>query len=369
MKITSTRMEEEVDASVMVPISPLSIVLTGVSVVLRFISIIINWSLAYDYWLEGSYRYTAWTIGSILLPMVMTSAIYTNVLSASNSDQRGMYSTVVLSYLFRDGYALHYALEYSKAQTQGHKELEIRYYQQMLREECDVGFIRLFDSFLESAPQKILQLVILMRSSKKLTYYRLLAFLIYFVSIAWCIQAYNRSNRLVQLDKYDIAAKGRFVQFLFLLCLTGNSINHVIIITGMHSIRIFYFAVSRTLCIAYMASLYPLETLGVCILHVCFCGTVVFVLDSPAIAKSRMLNYIYCLTFGVVYIFIFTPVKDGPTKYKYTSYLTFCLLQNIIVCVLYIALYFSIAIIALYVCGIILTIYYYLYCHPSILCP
>ncbi|XP_026847145.1 XK-related protein 6 isoform X2 [Drosophila persimilis] len=347
MKITSTRMEEEVDASVMVPISPLSIVLTGVSVVLRFISIIINWSLAYDYWLEGSYSYTAWTIGSILLPMVITSAVYTNVLSASNSDQRGMYSTVVLSYLFRDGYALHYALEYSKAQTQGHKELEIKYYQQMLREECDVGFIRLFDSFLESAPQKILQLVILMRSSKKLTYYRLLAFLIYFVSIAWCIQAYNRSNRLVQLDKYDIAAKGRFVQFLFLLCLT----------------------VSRTLCIAYMASLFPLETLGVCILHVCFCGTVVFVLDSPAIAKSRMLNYIYCLTFGVVYIFIFTPVKDGPTKYKYTSYLTFCLLQNIIVCVLYIALYFSIAIIALYVCGILLTIYYYLYCHPSILCP
>ncbi|XP_017156288.1 XK-related protein 6 isoform X2 [Drosophila miranda] len=343
MKITSTRMEEVVDASVMVPISPLSIVLTGVSVVLRFISIIINWSLAYDYWLEGSYSYTAWTIGSILLPMVIASAIYTNV----NSDQRGMYSTVVLSYLFRDGYALHYALEYSKAQTQGHKELEIRYYQQMLREECDVGFIRLFDSFLESAPQKILQLVILMRSSKKLTYYRLLAFLIYFVSIAWCIQAYNRSNRLVQLDKYDIAAKGRFVQFLFLLCLT----------------------VSRTLGIAYMASLFPLETLGVCILHVCFCGTVVFVLDSPAIAKSRMLNYIYCLTFGVVYIFIFTPVKDGPTKYKYTSYLTFCLLQNIIVCVLYIALYFSIAIIALYVCGIILTIYYYLYCHPSILCP
>ncbi|BFG01273.1 XK-related protein 6 [Drosophila madeirensis] len=347
MKIAAnTRMEEVVDACVMVPITPLSIVLTGVSVVLRFLSIIINWSLAYDYWLGGSYSYTAWTIGSILVPMVITSIIYTNVLAASNSGQRGMLSTVVLSYLFRDGYALHYALECSKAKTQGHKELEIKYYQQLLREECDVGFIRLFDSFLESSPQKILQLVILMRSSTKLTYYRLFAFVIYFGSIAWCIQAYNRSNRLAQLDKYDITAKGRFVQFLFLLCLT----------------------VSRTLCIAYMASLFPLETLCFCILHVCFCGTVVFVFDSPTIAQSRVLNYIYCLTFGVVYIFIFTPVKDAPTKYKYASYLTFCLLQNIVVCVLYIPIYLSTAIIALYICGIVLTIYYYLFCHPSILC-
>lgn len=51
--------------------------------------------------------------------------------------------------------------------------------------------------------------------------YRHIALIVYFGNIAWCIQAYNHSNRLAQLDKHDIAAKGRFLQFLFLLCLTG----------------------------------------------------------------------------------------------------------------------------------------------------
>ncbi|XP_017063785.1 XK-related protein 6 isoform X2 [Drosophila eugracilis] len=212
-----------------------------------------------------------------------------------------------------------------------------------MTEECNVGFVRLFDSFLESAPQKILQLAIVFRSTKHITNYRLIAFVVYFGSIAWCIQAYNRSNRLVQMDKHDIAAKGRFLQFIFLLCLT----------------------VSRTLCIGYVASLFPIETLTICAVHACFCGTTVFLVDSPMIAESRFMNYLYCLCFGIVYLFIFTPVKDAPTKYKYLYYLTFCLLQNTFACVLFIPLDLSIAIIALYILGIILIIIYYTNCHPN----
>ncbi|XP_016998678.2 XK-related protein 6 isoform X1 [Drosophila takahashii] len=337
----------QVDA-LMEPISRLSMLLTGFSIFWRFVSIFINWGLAYEYWMEESYGYCAWTIGSIVLPMTVTSVIYIHTLKAGHSGEkrileRGLYSNVVISYLFRDAYSLNYALKYTEAKRRDDQQEEIRYYQKLMTEECNVSFVRLFDSFLESAPQKILQLVIVLRSIKDFTYYRLIAFVVYFGNIAWCIQAYNHSNRLVQLDKHDIAAKGRFLQFLFLLCLT----------------------VSRTLCIAYVASLFPIETLIICAAHACFCGTIVFFVDSPMIAESRFMNYLYCLCFGVVYLFIFTPVKDAPTKYKYASYLTFCLLQNTFACALFIPLYLSIAIIALYIVGIVLIVFYYTYCHPN----
>ncbi|XP_020797873.1 XK-related protein 6 [Drosophila serrata] len=350
MIATEVRGNVEVDGStVMEPISTATLVLTGASIVWRFISIFINWSLAYEYWMDETYAYCAWTVGSILVPMVVTSAIYIHILIASHSGQkritgRGVYTNAAISYLFRDAYALNYALEYTRAKERDDKPSEIRYYQKLMTEECNVGFVRLFDSFLESAPQKVLQLVIVLRSAKELTYYRLFAFIVYFGSIAWCIQAYNRSNRLVQLDKHDIAARGRFIQFIFLLC----------------------FTVSRTICIAYMASVFPLETVAFCAVHACLCGSVVFVVDSPTIAMSRFINYLYCLCFGVVYLFIYTPLKDGPTKYKYAIYLTFCLLQNVIACVLYIPLYVAIAITALYIVGIVLLIFYYSSCHPSI---
>ncbi|XP_017062272.1 XK-related protein 6 [Drosophila ficusphila] len=338
----------EVDGLKMEPISKFSLVLTGFSILWRFVSIFINWSLAYEYWMDESYGYCAWTVGSILVPMAVTSVIYIHVLRSAHSGQnrilnRGVYSNVVISYLFRDVFAFNYALKYSEAKKRDDKQEEIRYYQKLMTEECNVGFVRLFDSFLESAPQKILQLVIVLRSIKDFTYYRLIAFIIYFGNIAWCIQAYNHSNRLVQLDKHDIAAKGRFIQFLFLLCLT----------------------VSRTLCIAYIASIFPVETLIICATHAFLCGSIVFLVDSPMIAESRFMNYLYCLCFGIVYLFIFTPVKDAPTKYKYTAYLTICLLQNIVACALYIPTHLWIAIIALYVFGIMLIAFYYSKCHPS----
>ncbi|XP_037724964.1 XK-related protein 6 isoform X1 [Drosophila subpulchrella] len=338
----------QVDALMMEPISKLSMLLTGFSIFWRFVSIFINWSLAYEYWMEEDYGYCGWTVGSILVPMTVTSVIYIHTLKAGHSGEkrileRGVYSNVVISYLFRDVYALNYALKYTEAKRRDDQQEEIRYYQKLTTEECNVSFVRLFDSFLESAPQKILQLVIVLRSIKDFTYFRLIAFVVYFGNIAWCIQAYNHSNRLVQLDKHDIAAKGRSLQFLFLFCLT----------------------VSRTLCIAYVASLYPIETLIFCAAHACFCGTIVFFVDSPMIAESRFMNYLYCLCFGVVYLFIFTPVKDAPTKYKYVFYLSFCLLQNSLACALYIPLYLSIAIIALYVVGIMLIVFYYTNCHPN----
>lgn len=109
-----------------------------------------------------------------------------------------------------------------------------------------------------------------------------------------------------------------------------------------------------------------METFAACLLHLLLCGTVIFIADTPKFAKTALTNYILCLSFGVVYIFIFTPVSDGPTKYKYIIYLLLCSLQNVLACIFWIPLYLASWINAFYIIGIVLMIYYYLECHPGI---
>ncbi|XP_023164810.2 XK-related protein 4 isoform X4 [Drosophila hydei] len=206
-------------------ISTFNIVMTAISAFMRFLTIIMNCCLAYEYWRSASYTYCHWTIMSILIPMILTTIIYANVLIVGHPSKKPVDNTrlfwrLVVSFLFRDASTLNWALKYTEAKRRGDKIAEIECYRRHLMEECNIGFLRLFDSFLETAPQKVLQLAIVLQNTKSLTYVRTFTFLVYFLSLAWCLVAYNRSNRLVQLDKYDIGAKGLFVQFWFLLCLT-----------------------------------------------------------------------------------------------------------------------------------------------------
>ncbi|KAH8309952.1 hypothetical protein KR067_003743 [Drosophila pandora] len=354
-------------------VGTLNMVTIGASIALRFVTIFMNWILAYEYWVNKSYAFSAWTVGSIIAPMVITSVIYIHISQASISIQKrildqGVFLNVVLSYLFRDCYVFYYRRKLKKTMEAADREGEIIMHQKLLSEECNVGFVRLFDSFLESTPQKILQLVIVLWSINDLSYFRLATFVVYFGSIAWCIQSYNRSNRSAQFDKRDIESKGRFIQFSFLLCLTGKFYTGVIhVFSNFPFFNLF--AASRTLCIAFLASLFPKATLGICAAHVTLCSCIIFMVDFPIIADSRLLNYLYCTCFGIVYLFIFTSVKDTPTKYKYLFYLSFCCFENILACVLFFSLYVSIVIIALYIFGIVLIIIYYLSCHPSISLP
>lgn len=51
-----------------------------------------------------------------------------------------------------------------------------RCYRRHLMEECNIGFLRLFDSFLETAPQKVLQLAIVLQNTKSLTCNKYIAY-------------------------------------------------------------------------------------------------------------------------------------------------------------------------------------------------
>ncbi|XP_034489692.1 uncharacterized protein LOC117793476 isoform X2 [Drosophila innubila] len=125
---------DNVDASTLLSyqITTFNIVMTLFSSLMRFTTIILNWSLAYDYWISESYAYCYWTILSIIIPMTLTSLIYSNILIVSNLGKKSIIFSdhlrkLVLSYLFRDTRTLNWTLKYKQAKNRGDKVTEIEF--------------------------------------------------------------------------------------------------------------------------------------------------------------------------------------------------------------------------------------------------
>lgn len=102
-----------------------------------------------------------------------------------------LWLVIVSSFFFRYWKSLMYALKCKRAESIGDKQSQLRQvitffaernsfffsfhflfsrnYKLNIREESDVAFIRLFECFLEAAPQKILQVSIVLGHVDKMT--------------------------------------------------------------------------------------------------------------------------------------------------------------------------------------------------------
>lgn len=80
---------------------------------------------------------------------------------------------------------LKYALKAYKCEKQGDRNTQRRYYLKMLKEDQDVALLRVFECFLEAAPQQILQLTILLkRYHTQVNFECIHIFLLYLVLIS-----------------------------------------------------------------------------------------------------------------------------------------------------------------------------------------
>ena len=268
----------------------------------------------------------------------------------------------------------------------------------MVYEDADATLLRLFECFMESAPQLILQIYILIRDPNSIaldeesetdeTRHMIKSSILVvsvvssLFSLAWSLVVYHRSLRYTLPEKKNLHWKGSVLQFLW----------HFSSITA------------RVIALSLFAALFPMWIGPACLAHwlimsiwVIFqnttaCTTKVlslFFYQFPNLSANifycglQCEELLFCFVLGAIYIFSFFNAKEERTRWKYFIYYTFCFLENSALMLLWFlfaqeiifdgnnqttAWYFYPAIIGHYAAffsGLAFMLIYYIYFHPS----
>ncbi|XP_023727672.1 XK-related protein 6 isoform X2 [Cryptotermes secundus] len=232
-----------------------------VSIISHIIDIGLDINLAYRYFHSGRSEYSILTVIFILFPALVNTVISVRMYAIDKecnsvskmASRKWVIRILVLLFqlapVLRYCDSLSYALKSRRAEKQQDIINQRRFYEKMLKEDSDVAFLRVFECFLEAAPQQILQISILLVDTRHGSTFQWLhqagSIISSLLSMAWSMASYHRSIRFVQEDKDNISWPGTVMQFLW------------------H----FMITVSRILSISLIATLFPTWTALACAVH------------------------------------------------------------------------------------------------------
>ncbi|CAK9820892.1 Cell death abnormality protein 8 [Anthophora plagiata] len=215
------------------------------SILMHIMDMAIDINLAVRYLLAKKIAYFTWTTILIFLPSFINVIISKRMQyqdskrnpTSNQSELKCIHTMLInniccivvvafqLAPVLRYYQTLKYALKAYKYEKQGDRNAQRRYYLKMLKEDQDVALLRVFECFLEAAPQQILQLTILLthyHSNINFEFIHQVASILSSLgSMGWAMASYHRSIRFAQQDKLNIGVTGTVLQFLWHFCTTG----------------------------------------------------------------------------------------------------------------------------------------------------
>ncbi|XP_043923086.1 XK-related protein 9 isoform X2 [Protopterus annectens] len=218
----------------------------------------------------------------------------------------------------------------------------------------DLCMLRLFETYLESAPQIILQSYILLHSEKR-TLIQYAAIVTSFCSISWSTMDYHQSLRKSLPDKKRILWGFPACSYLLYKLFTISS--WILSLTLLADVVLWATPI-------LMAILWILGTVWACLQYTTFC-------------TSKLLEYFYRMVVGIILIFTFFNIKGQKTKKHISVYYLFRMLGTTTILCLYWytkplcseSAYFpavSVTVVLTLGLGIICLILYYGFLHPNV---
>ncbi|XP_071523505.1 XK-related protein 6-like isoform X2 [Panulirus ornatus] len=216
--------------------------------------------------------------------------------------------------------SLYYGIISRRYWKKGDKKQQQEFYTLMLYEESDCVLLRLFECFMEAAPQLVLQLYILTQQPESEEYGRKWEYVLFLgcitslLSLAWGVTAYARCSRFTDAEKDNISISGTVVIFLWHIFCIG----------------------ARVTAMVLFASRFQLHLLLVCAGH--WILMVVWLMAHRSLKKACPTPLGECILsfiLGAVYIFTFINVKDEQTRTKYVAYYTLCGIENLLMVILW----------------------------------
>ncbi|KAB1256046.1 XK-related protein 6 [Camelus dromedarius] len=243
---------------------------------------------------------------------------------------------------------------YLGIQSQRQKEHQRRFYWAMMYEYADVNMLRLLETFLESAPQLVLQLCIMIQKSRAetlpssqvlnteglevkslerklkgqqallpggppdvgardprsakatgLPVSRGVSSVTSLMSLAWVLASYHKLLRDSRDDKKSMSYRGALIQLFW---------------------RLFTIS-SRVISFALFASIFQLYFGIFVVVH--WCAMAFWIIHGGTdFCMSKWEEILFNMVVGIVYIFCWFNVKEGRTRYRMFAYYTIVLTEN-----------------------------------------
>uniref|UniRef100_A0A3Q4B7Y7 XK-related protein n=1 Tax=Mola mola TaxID=94237 RepID=A0A3Q4B7Y7_MOLML len=195
---------------------------------------------------------------------------------------------------------------YLGAQCRWHSNKPQRHFHwQLMFESADITMLRLLEAFLKSAPQLVLQLSIMIHGNAILPLQGLSASAS-LVSLAWMIASYQKVLRDSRDDKLPMSYKAVITQMLW------------------H----FFTIGARTVAFALFASVFQLYFGIFIVSHWCVM-TFWIIQGETDFCMSKWEEIIYNMVVGIIYIFCWFNVKEGPCRFRMTVYYSVTLAENV----------------------------------------
>ncbi|KAF4802060.1 XK-related protein 6 [Turdus rufiventris] len=229
-----------------------------------------------------------------------------------------------------EGWEKYIRTMYLGIQSQRRKEHQRRFYWAMMYEYADVNMLRLLETFLESAPQLVLQLCIMIQKNRAETLPCELdpgewgcdtpgrkvledlyskgagvSSVASLMSLAWVLASYHKLLRDSRDDKKSMSYRGALIHLFW---------------------RLFTIS-SRVISFALFASIFQLYFGIFVVVH--WCAMAFWIIHGGTdFCMSKWEEILFNMVVGIVYIFCWFNVKEGRTRYRMFAYYTVVLTEN-----------------------------------------
>lgn len=338
-------------------------------VISHFVDLGVDINVAVRYYLSNMMTEFGWTLAFILLPAFVNTAVSVRMYSLDKEQDslsneftkrkwlRIFILVLQMAPILRSIDALIYAFKSRRAEDNKDPSSQLMYYRLMLKEDSDAALLRIFECFLEAAPQQCLQTSLLLRANNELIVHQWLSVISSICGLGWCLASYQRSIRYVQEDKENMTWRNSALQ------------------TCWH----FLVSLSRIMSISAVAYLFPHWTILACSLHIGVTAVLLQIFDrSPFCNHNKIGEIAYSFALGAVYLFTYILPVEARTRYRYTIYYSLCFLENLACAVIWYVLadestknsiYFLPVFVLCfvpYVLGLVFMVVYYGFFHPKV---
>ncbi|XP_029653640.1 XK-related protein 7-like [Octopus sinensis] len=252
--------------------------------------------------------------------------------------------------MYKNFESLRYGMKSQTAQSSAEREY---YYRWMLREDTDACMLRLFECFMESAPQLTLQLYILVvdpaDASNPL---RIISLLSSWIGICWSLASYYKSLRFSRENKENLTVCGTVAYFLWRLLEVGP---RIVIISMFMTQYYFWVAVPLSLHWVFVFIWLQIQQLTFC--------------------QNSVWQTFFNMMCAFVSIFCFLNAKDGTSRYRCILFYAIFYTENIVLFALWfrftdhMGTWYHLTAFFFVLCGAVLQAIlfccYYCCCHPE----